>query len=153
GLRIEMRRRDIARGRRARLAEEGLAADLAHDAARLPGAAEDAGADDVPVERKPESVELGVGALEQALRLLIERLARLAFEAEIAEALALPVEYTLAHYACSGNENVSLPLMGEGGEVHCCTRRRSMMAQRNGDSRLRRCVPHRPLPRLRGEGQ
>jgi len=37
------------------------------------------------------------GTCEQRFRLLLDRLARLAFEAEIDEALALPVEYPLAH--------------------------------------------------------
>src|SRR5262245_14539224 len=93
-----MRRRDEARRRRARLAGEGLAADLAHHVARLAGAAEDAGAGHVFFDGKAARLELRCGAVEQALRLRLERLARRAFETEIDEALTLPIEHALAHF-------------------------------------------------------
>src|SRR5262245_13255777 len=92
-----MRRRDEARGGGARLAGERLGARVAHRVARLAHAADHARAHDVLVERQAERLQLGCGAREQRLRLLLERLARLAFEPEIDEALALPVEYPLAH--------------------------------------------------------
>src|SRR5262245_2468958 len=97
-----MRQRDEARGCRARLAGESLAANLAHHVGCLAAAAEDAGADHVIVDREPQRFELGCGALEEALRLHLERLARRAFETEIDEALTLPVEHALAHHFFSG---------------------------------------------------
>src|SRR5262245_663178 len=96
-----MRRRDEARGRRARLAGEGVGAKLAYHVACLAAAAEDAGADHVLVDRKPQRFELGCGALEQALRLHLERLAGRAFETEIDEALTLPIEHALTHFGFS----------------------------------------------------
>src|SRR5262245_51720382 len=90
--------RDEARGGGARLAGEGASAHLADRVARLAGAAEHARAHHVLVDREPEGLELGGGAIEQALGLLVDRLARLAFEAEIDEALALPVEHSFSHF-------------------------------------------------------
>src|SRR5262245_63310884 len=92
-----MRRRDEARGGGARLAGERLGARVAHRVARLPRAAEHARAHDVLIERQAEREQLLAGAREQRLRLLLERLARLAFKPEIDEALTLPVEHPFAH--------------------------------------------------------
>src|SRR5262245_4702938 len=97
-----MRQRDEARGCRARLAGESLAANLAHHVACLAAAAEDAGADHVIVYREPQRFELGCGALEEALRLHLEWLARPAFSTETDEALTLPADPALAHPFVSG---------------------------------------------------
>src|SRR5262245_13390414 len=94
---VEMRRRDEARGGGARLADKGAAARGADDIARLAGAAIDAAAHDIAIERKPVRGELAAGALEQTLRLLLGRAARLALKPQIDEALPLPVVDAFAH--------------------------------------------------------
>src|SRR6266700_3534308 len=92
-----MRRRDEARCGGACHPAESLGARVAHRVARLAGAAEHARAHDMSVERQAERAQLMAGMREQRLRLLLERLARLAFECEIDEALVLPVEHAFAH--------------------------------------------------------
>src|SRR5215510_14156609 len=92
-----MRRSDEARSGGARIAGERLGTRVAHRVARLAGAAEDARAHDVLVERQAERAQLLAGTREQRLGLLLQRLARLAFEPEIDEALTLPVEHAFAH--------------------------------------------------------
>jgi hypothetical protein len=80
---------DEARGRSACLTGESPSARGARDVARAPRAAVDARAHDILVEGKPKRSKLRARTVENALRLLFERLARLAFEPNVCEPLTL----------------------------------------------------------------